>query len=143
MRSIRGRSGGLGSARGAIGARLWIGVACLVLGACATRQPAPAPPSGGVVDLNGDGPKNSQTKVRVENQNLADVTIYAYNGPQRIRLGRANGNATTDIVIPSSVVSGATQLRFYAEPLGNQRGYLSEPIPVQPGDLVEFFVPAR
>jgi hypothetical protein len=143
MRSIRGSGGGLGSARGVVGARLWIGVACVVLGACATRQPARTPPSGGVVDLNGDSPRSSQTKVRVDNQNLADVTIYAYNGPQRVRLGRASGNTTTDIVIPSSVVSGTTQLRFYAEPMGNQRGYLSEPIPVQPGDLVEFFVPVR
>lgn len=118
-------------------------VSLLALGACATRQPAPAPSSGKVVDLNGDSQTNGPTKVRVENQNLADMTIYAYEGSHRIRLGRAAGNTTTDLVIPTSIVSGMTQLRFLAEPLGNQRGYLSEPIPVQPGDLVDFYVPVR
>lgn len=145
MRSIRGWSGGwTGRSRTAAGARLLTAaVSLLVLGACATRQPAPAPGSGNVVDLNGETTANGQTKVRVDNQNLADMTIYAYNGSQRIRLGRAAGNTTTDLVIPGSIVSGVTQLRFFAEPLGNQRGYLSEPIPVQPGDLVDFFVPVR
>ena len=145
MRLIRGWSGGRGGrSRTAAGARLLTAaVSLLVLGACATRQPAPEPGSGKVVDLNGETTANGQTKLRVDNQNLADMTIYAYNGSQRIRLGRAAGNTTTDLVIPASIVSGVTQLRFLAEPLGNQRGYLSEPIPVQPGDLVDFFVPVR
>jgi hypothetical protein len=145
MRLIRGWSGDRsGRTRVAAGARL-LTAACslLVLGACATRQPAPAPGSGKVVDLNADTQGDGKTKLRVDNQNLADMTIYAYNGSQRLRLGRAAGNTTTDLVIPSSIVSGVTQLRFFAEPMGNQRGYLSEPIPVQPGDLVDFFVPVR
>jgi hypothetical protein len=145
MRLIRGWSGDRsGRSRVAAGARL-LTAACslLVLGACATRQPASAPGSGKVVDLNADTQGDGKTKLRVDNQNLADMTIYAYNGSQRVRLGRASGNTTTDLVIPSSIVSGVTQLRFFAEPMGNQRGYLSEPIPVQPGDLVDFFVPVR
>ena len=36
-------------------------------------------------------------------------------------------------------MSGVVQMRFYAEPMvtGGQRAYLSEMIPVQPGDQVE------
>jgi hypothetical protein len=110
-------------------------------GACATRQAAPPQT---VVDLNSDGQGSSgKTRVRVENQNLADMTIYVYRGSQRMRLGRASANTTTNLEIPSSMVSGVTELRFQAEPLGNQRGIVSQPIPVSPGDLVDFIVPAH
>jgi len=108
----------------------------LLVGACSTRQ---APET--VVDLNADGPVSDETRVRVENQNLADMTIYVYRGSQRMRLGRARGNGTTDLVIPKSMVSGVTELRFQAEPMGNQRGIISQPLPVTPGDLVDFLIP--
>ncbi|MEO8560660.1 MAG: hypothetical protein ABI601_01205 [bacterium] len=119
-----------------------VGVVCLlVIGACTTRQ---TPPPQTTVDLNSDGQtSNGKTKVRVENQNSADMTIYVYRGSQRMRLGRAAGNTTTSLDIPSSMVSGVTDLRFQAEPLGNQRGIISQPIPVSPGDLVDFIVPAH
>jgi hypothetical protein len=115
-----------------------------VSGGCTTRQ-AQQPPQT-VVDLNGGGggeASNGKTRLRVENQNLADMTIYVYRGSQRMRLGRASGNSATTLEIPATMVSGLTELRFAAEPLGNQRGILSQPIPVQPGDLVDFIVPPR
>jgi hypothetical protein len=34
-------------------------------------------------------------------------------------------------------------MRCFSEPMGNQRSYLSEVIPVQPGDQVEWMIPAR
>jgi hypothetical protein len=41
------------------------------------------------------------------------------------------------------MISGVVQLRFYAEPMvtGGQRSYLSELIPVQPGDQIDFLIP--
>jgi hypothetical protein len=117
-------------------------VALVLAGAC-THQTAPAPQQT-VVDLNAGGEAtDGKTKVRVENQNLADMTIYVYRGSQRLRLGRAPGNGVTNLEIPKSMVSGLTELRFQAEPLGNQRGIISQPIPVNPGDLVDFIIPAR
>jgi hypothetical protein len=145
MRSNRGVVG-MGWTAGRAGARAIRGTGtvliCLLLaGACSTtsrRQPEQAP-----VDLNADGPAvRDETLVRVENQNLADMTIYVYRGSQRMRLGRARGNGTTDLVIPKSMVSGVTELRFQAEPLGNQRGVISQPLPVTPGDIVDFLIPA-
>jgi hypothetical protein len=133
-----------GAARGRRAARALgrFGVGFLLLvGACSTHQ---TPPPQTTVDLNADGgTTNGKTRVRVENQNLSDMTIYVYRGSQRMRLGRASGNTTTNLEIPSSMVSGLTELRFQAEPLGNQRGFVSQPIPVSPGDLVDFYVPAR
>jgi hypothetical protein len=119
-------------------------IGLLLAGGCATHQAPPAP-SGAVVDMNagGESSTNGRTRVRVENQNLADMTIYVYRGSQRLRLGRAAANGVTNLEIPKSMVSGMTQLRFQAEPLGNQRGVISQPIPVNPGDLVDFTIPPR
>jgi hypothetical protein len=111
---------------------------CLLLvGACSARQPVEKP-----VDLNTGEQVSDETRVRVENQNLADMTIYVYRGSHRMRLGRARGNGSTELVIPKSMVSGVTELRFQAEPMGNQRGVISQPLPVSPGDIVDFYVPS-
>ena len=132
-----------------IGARaIWrIALAGLALvGGCTSRQqPPPATePASGVVDLNSSGGRTSdKTTLVVDNQNLNEMTIYAYQGTQRMRLGRVRATATTELRIPTSIVSGLVQLRFYAEPMatGGQRSYISEMIPVQPGDQVDFLIP--
>jgi hypothetical protein len=114
-------------------------------GACSSAQ-QPRAPADQPVDLNapaGQQAHSDETVVVVDNQNLYDMTIYAYQGSQRMRLGRARGTSTTTLKIPKSIVSGVTQMRFFAEPMGNQRSYLSEVIPVQPGDQVEWMIPAR
>jgi hypothetical protein len=133
-------------ARRAVGARaIWgISLAVLALGGCATGRGTSEPPSG-AVDLNSGGRSRDEgkTTVRVDNQNLNEMTIYAYQGTQRMRLGRAKSSGVTEMRIPSSMVSGVVQMRFYAQPMvtGGQRAYLSETIPVQPGDQVDFLIP--
>jgi hypothetical protein len=139
------------SVRRAVGPRaIWaIALAGLtIVGGCASgqKQPPASDPATGTIDLNtgrrvsGDSDK---TLVVVDNQNLNEMTIYAYQGTQRLRLGRVRANSTTQLVIPPSMISGVVQMRFYAEPLatGGQRAYLSELIPVQPGDQVDFLIP--
>ena len=96
------------------------------------------------MDLNtGERGRSDKTTVVVDNQNLNEMTIYAYQGTQRMRLGRARATATTELQIPKSMLSGVVQMRFYAEPMvtGGQRSYVSEMIPVQPGDQVDFLIP--
>lgn len=135
------------SRRGAFGARaIWrVALAGLALvGGCATGQKPSSQPSTGAVDLNtGERGRSDKTTVVVDNQNLNEMTIYAYQGTQRMRLGRVRATATTVLRIPSSMVSGVVQMRFYAEPMvtGGQRAYVSEMIPVQPGDQVDFLIP--
>jgi len=127
---------------------LAIGALALV-GACASGsggpKKTPVPAAGGeAVDLNGDGKSsNGATTVVVDNQNLNERTIYAYQGTQRMRLGRAKSQGLTQLKIPPSIVNGVVQMRFLAEPMvtGGQRAYLSEMIPVQPGDQVDFLIP--
>ena len=134
------------SRRGAFGARAIWGVALAglaVLAGCATGQKGTTPPPPGTVDLNSGQRSPDKTTVIVDNQNLNEMTIYAYQGTQRMRLGRARATSTTELRIPSSIVSGVVQMRFYAEPMvtGGQRAYISEMIPVQPGDQVDFLIP--
>ena len=115
--------------------------------ACATSsggpKKTPTPTTEGAVDLNGDCKTSGATTVIVDNQNLNEMTIYAYQGTQRMRLGRAKSQGLTELKIPPSIVNGVVQMRFLAEPMvtGGQRAYLSEMIPVQPGDQVDFLIP--
>jgi hypothetical protein len=83
------------------------------------------------------------TRLRVQNQAFLDMTIYVYRGPQRLRLGTANGNSTTRFTIPSSMIFGATPLRFQADPIGSNRASISEEITVSPGDEVTLLIPPQ
>jgi hypothetical protein len=83
------------------------------------------------------------TRLRVQNQAFLDMTIYLYRGPQRVRLGVANGNSTTRFTIPSSMIFGATPLRFQADPIGSNRNSISEEITVNPGDEVTLQIPPQ
>jgi hypothetical protein len=119
------------------------GMLALAAACASSGQPRKTPPADGqAVDLNGEA-KAGATTVVVDNQNLNEMTIYAYQGTQRMRLGRAKSQGLTELKIPSSIVNGVVQMRFLAEPMvtGGQRAYLSEMIPVQPGDQVDFLIP--
>jgi hypothetical protein len=133
------------SGRRAVSARaIWgIALAVLALAGCASGRGASETPPPGSVDLNTGERSPDKTTVLVDNQNLNEMTIYAYQGTQRMRLGRVRASATTELVIPSSMISGVVQLRFLAEPMvtGGQRSYISESIPVQPGDQIDFLIP--
>lgn len=83
------------------------------------------------------------TRLRVQNQAFLDMTIYVFRGPQRLRLGTANGNSTSRFTIPSSLIFGATPLRFQADPIGSNRASISEEVTVAPGDEVTLTIPPQ
>ena len=83
------------------------------------------------------------TRLRVQNQAFLDMTIYVFRGPQRLRLGTANGNSTSRFTIPASLIFGATPLRFQADPIGSNRNSISEEITVSPGDEVTLLIPPQ
>lgn len=83
------------------------------------------------------------TRLRVQNQAFLDMTIYVYRGPQRLRLGTANGNSTSRFTIPASLIFGATPLRFQADPIGSNRASISEEVTVSPGDEVTLMIPPQ
>src|SRR5258705_1517082 len=129
-----GRDGGGARARahGARRGRMIVMMACLALaGACSLNKndpdemAEPVPP----------------TRLRIENQAFLDMTIYAYRGSQRIRLGTATGNSVTRLTIPQNLIFGATPLRFQADPIGGNRTPISSEITVAPGDEVVLTIP--
>jgi hypothetical protein len=83
------------------------------------------------------------TALKVDNQSLADMTIYAIRGGQRIRLGLATGLKVSTFTIPSSLIFGATPLRFLADPIGSNRAPVSDEISVSPGDIVTLMIPPQ
>ena len=84
----------------------------------------------------------AKTTLEVTNQWFADMTIYVVHSGQRLRLGLATGDATTDFVIPSTVVNGPSiQLRFVADPVGGTHAPVSDEITVSPGDAVQLTIP--
>jgi hypothetical protein len=103
-------------------------LASAALAACAPGRRAPAPES-------------ARTTVRIENANFSDMTIYAVRGSQRVRVGLANGSSTTTLVIPATLLSGLTPLRFIADPIGGRANPVTEEITVSPGDQVVMYIP--
>lgn len=83
-----------------------------------------------------------ETSLEVTNQWFADMNIYVIHSGQRLRLGLATGNATTDFVIPRAIVNGPSiQLRFLADPVGGTHAPVSDEITVSPGDAVQLTIP--
>lgn len=84
-----------------------------------------------------------QTTLRVDNQAVLDMTIYALRGSERRRLGFAGALRVTLLQIPPSLIFGATPLRFLADPIGSNRAPVSEEISVSPGDEVTLQIPPQ
>jgi hypothetical protein len=85
---------------------------------------------------------NARTTVRVDNQAMLDMTIYAVRFGQRIRLGTATAHSTQIFDIPRSLLTGSiTPLRFIADPVGSNRAEIGEEITVSPGDQVVLTIP--
>ena len=83
----------------------WLAVAAAIafLPACASSK--------GVQD-------RPRTYIEVDNQALADMTVYVFRGSQRVRLGMATGLRRSTFTIPQGIVFGTTTLRFQADPVG-------------------------
>jgi hypothetical protein len=81
--------------------------------------------------------------LRVDNQSVADMTIYALRGSEKIRLGLATGIKVSMLTIPPYLISSATPLRFLADPIGSSRTPVSDEITVSPGDVVTLTIPPQ
>lgn len=109
-----------------------IGIAavCAIFAACAS--------------LRGQKPINPRdpTTVIVDNRAVLDMTVYIVRSSgERIRIGMAPSLAKTKLTIPAGIVSGATGVRFLADPIGGSRGPVSEEITVLEGDEVTLMIP--
>jgi hypothetical protein len=86
---------------------------------------------------------DAPTWVRVENQSVSDATVYVWESSSRRRLGRVGSLSSETLLIPSSMVFGATPLRFQLDFLAGSRTPLTESIQVVPGDTVILQIPPQ
>jgi hypothetical protein len=82
------------------------------------------------------------TTLVVDNRNVLDMNIYIIrSGGQRLRVGMATGLSKSKFTIPHGIVFGPTTVRFLADPIGGNRGPISEEITMTEGDEVGLMLP--
>ncbi len=81
-------------------------------------------------------------QVNVQNDNTNDVDVYVMGGGQVWRLGHVTGLSSATVTIPAGIVASSPQLRLLADPLAAFNAYLSDPITVTTGDVVQFQIGA-
>ncbi len=80
---------------------------------------------------------STEATVRIENTKFPDMVIYAISeGGMRTRIGMANGNNTTVLKIPKTLIQHGAELQFLLRPIGGDKQELSDKIYVVPGDEV-------
>lgn len=99
----------------------------LALAGCATGSGGGEPSSASAEDR--------VVRVRVENGNTSDIVVYALSGGQYNRLGDVTGNHRAMLRLPAHL-SGASDVRLVADPIGSRTAYFSERILFSPGDTI-------
>lgn len=84
-----------------------------------------------------------ETTVQIENQNFLDMTVYVYEGGQRVRLGTVPGVSSRTFPIPERILFGISALRFEADPVGSQQTSFSDEIAISPGESLRLVIPPR
>jgi hypothetical protein len=87
---------------------------------------------------NADG-SDAGVRVRVENNNFADMDVYVVSEGIASRLGTVTGNSTQQFVLNRSFIP-AQDLRIVATPIGGNGRASSGPILVQPGQEIDFTI---
>lgn len=86
---------------------------------------------------------SSAPTVTVRNDNWLDVVVYLVRGATRVRLGTVTGTSTQTFRLKEGATVGVSPLRIAADPIGSNRGYVSEPIVLAPGQRLELNVASR
>ncbi|HEX6308689.1 MAG TPA: hypothetical protein VFZ69_10905 [Longimicrobiales bacterium] len=89
-----------------------------------------------------DTPKNAfgegTATVVVQNNNWADMTVYAVRNGLRMRLGMVVSMGAQRFKLPRNALGGAGDLRLLADPIGSDAVFRTQPLLVAPGQLIEF-----
>ncbi len=113
------------SAREGVGLALLL-VATLHASACSGRRLAAPAPDGRIT-------------VEVRNQHYLDVVVLGLLDGSATRLGTETGLMDGAFDVPAHVVV-VGHVRLLVDPVGSAEAYLTDPIPVFPGDVVELRV---
>ncbi len=81
-----------------------------------------------------------RTTVRVINDNWNDITVYAVRNGYRRRLGTVTSFTSRVLTLPPTLLIPSDGLRLVADPIGSRGVYVTEPLVVNAGDVVEWTV---
>ncbi len=79
-----------------------------------------------------------RTTVRVINDNWNDITVYAVRNGYRRLLGHVTSFSSRELTLPRTLLVPNHELRLIADPIGRRGVYVSEPLVVNAGDVVEW-----
>ncbi|MEO8089772.1 MAG: hypothetical protein ABI703_05710 [Gemmatimonadales bacterium] len=100
---------------------------------------------GRAPDTVPDPDSGDQPRVRIENRASLDMDIYVLrNDGERIRLGFVPGGEKATFALPATVTSGASTIRFEAQPV--RRGgepVVSEIFGVHTGEAIAWSIPPQ
>ena len=75
--------------------------------------------------------------LHVANGEFLDAVVYVVDRGQRVRLGVASSNRTTDFEIPPHLLFAATPLSFVVDPIGAPARPSTGDLVIVPGDDLE------
>ncbi len=107
-------------------------LALLLLAGCSVLR-------GGKHDGDDLPPPTEDLSLHVTNHNWSEVTIFAVNGSQRLRLGSVVTGAQADLIVPRDLVTTG-EVRLLVHPIAGPRDYYSGPIPVHGGQEIDLRV---
>jgi len=81
-----------------------------------------------------------ELRVKVVNQNWADVRVYVVSSSYSIRLGTVTGLGQATFKVPRAVPFQTGDFQLAIRPIGSRAIYYSQPILASAGDTVEFRV---
>jgi hypothetical protein len=75
--------------------------------------------------------------IEVQNNNWADIVVYAVRNGMRMRLGMVTSMGRERFPLPASVFASSGDVQLLADPIGGATPYLFPPVTVHQGQRVE------
>jgi hypothetical protein len=79
-------------------------------------------------------------EVHVSNQNWNDMRIYVEQSGSRVRLGTVTSMTRATFRIPRTAVGADGRIQLVADALASRDNFVSRPILVEPGQVVDFTI---
>lgn len=109
------------------------GVAAALVAASCARRPATT------AGRPGEGESGGSVAVRVDNRSGFSLRVYvASETGQKERLGTMDSYGSARFVLPRGVTVSSSEVQMVAEPTGTRRVFTSQPVLINPGDLVDW-----
>jgi hypothetical protein len=83
---------------------------------------------------------DSQTQVRVTNDNWQEIRVFAERNGVRVRLGNVATMATAVFRLPATLTGTGASIRLIADPVGSGERHITHSVTPWPGQLIEYTV---